>query len=100
MDLWRWGIFESKSSASTWNEFWWDLNYEYLGVWKPQGVPLTDGLDATGKFHIIDNVPYMRYFLASFLQLQFFQAMCEAGGQNNMHTCQLRGSKEAGQLLW
>lgn len=103
MDLWRWNVFENEDAVSLWNQNWWDLHHEYLGVTKPAGYKIREDnvMDAAGKFHIIDNIPYIRYFLGSFLQVQFYEAMCTAAGwKNDMHACQIRGSKDAGQLLW
>lgn len=79
MDLWRWNVFENADAVPAWNDNWWKLNYELLGISKPEGYGQNetdnDGLDAAGKFHIIDNIPYIRYFMASFLQIQFYEAM-------------------------
>ncbi|CAL8109844.1 unnamed protein product [Orchesella dallaii] len=103
MDLWRWEVFENPNRVLQWNDVWWEMNEQFLGITKPfPGYNTKDGLDAAGKFHIIDNIPYVRYFLASFLQLQFYEAMCKAteDWDGNLHTCRLKGSKPAGAVLW
>lgn len=105
MDLWRWKIFENPDKVTEWNDWWWQLNEEFLGITKPRPDYNVngDGLDAAGKFHVIDNIPYIRYFLASFLQVQFYEAMCKASDERwdgNLHRCEIKGSKEAGELLW
>lgn len=107
MDLWRWELFENPNRVSEWNDLWWQLNENFLGVTKPHPDYNVngEGLDAAGKFHIIDNIPYIRYFLGSFLQLQFYEAMCQqtyssSSWNGDMHHCQIRGSKRAGSLLW
>ena len=53
------------------------------------------------KFHVPDNTPYMPYFLSGFLQVQFFEAMCEAdhGADYDLHKCDLYNSKRAGSRL-
>ena len=58
-------------------------------------------LDALAKFHVPDNTPYMPYFLSGFLQVQFFEAMCEAdhGADYDLHKCDLYNSKRAGSRL-
>ena len=102
MDLWRWYIFENEDKPETWNEQWWKLHEELLGISPPTGYN-TEGLDATGKYHIVQNIPYIRYFLSSFLQLQFFEALCRHGGKEelrDLHECQLRGNEKAGTRLW
>lgn len=105
MDMWRWKIFVNEKDASQWNREWWSLHHSILGVSKPSPSALgpvreSDLLDAAGKFHIIDNIPYIRYFFASFLQIQLYESMCEAAGWRDMHACKIRGSKAAGQRLW
>jgi len=32
--------------------------------------------------------------------MQFYEAMCKASGHVDMHSCQIRGSKAAGKVLW
>ncbi|ODM97383.1 Angiotensin-converting enzyme [Orchesella cincta] len=103
MDLWRWEVFENPDKVLQWNDVWWEMNEQFLGITKPfPGYNTKDGLDAAGKFHIIDNIPYIRYFLASFLQLQFYESMCKAteNWDGNLHTCRIKGSKPAGAVLW
>jgi hypothetical protein len=48
VDLWRWKVFENDEYAIHWNELWWRLNLEYLGVTPPKGYE-SEGLDALGK---------------------------------------------------
>lgn len=105
MDMWRWDIFEQADKVTKWNDLWWQLNEKYLGITKPAPDynDKGEGLDAAGKFHIIDNIPYIRYFFASFLQLQFYESMCAATGtefNGNLQNCRIRGSTQAGQILW
>ena len=53
--------------------------------------------DPGAKYHIPANVPYARYFLSTFLQFQFLQALCdESGYEGPLHECSFYGSKEAG----
>lgn len=102
MDTWRWNVFEKEDAVKGWNHNWWKLHHDYIGVTQPDGYNIEEetAMDAAGKFHIIDNIPYIRYFFGSFLQIQFYESMCNAAGWNDMHSCKIRGSKSAGQLLW
>src|SRR2546430_12869826 len=54
-----------------------------------------EAFDAAAKFHIANNVPYMRYFLARILQYQFYKAACEqVGWKGPLHRCSFYGAKE------
>jgi len=100
VDTWRWHIFEGRVKYEDWNAHWWHLRESLQGVKSP--VPRSKyQLDALAKFHVPDNTPYMPYFLSGFLQVQFFEAMCEAGhgGDFDINKCDLFNSKEAGRKL-
>ena len=40
-----------------------------------------DDFDAAGKFHISNNVPYIRYFISFIVQFQFYEKMCIKAGE-------------------
>ncbi len=57
-----------------------------------------DAFDPGAKFHIANNVPYLRYFLAYILQFQFYEAACKAAGwEGPLHRCSLYGNEEVGR---
>jgi len=59
-----------------------------------------DAFDPGSKYHISNNVPYTRYFLAHILQFQFYRAACDTvGWKGPLHRCSFYGSKEAGEKL-
>jgi len=100
VDTWRWHVFEGRIKYEDWNTHWWHLRESLQGVKSP--VPRGEHqLDPLAKFHVPDNTPYMPYFLSGFLQVQFFEAMCEAdhGGDYDLHKCDLYNSKRAGSRL-
>ena len=120
VDLWRWDVFAGRVDMDNYNRHWWKLRYELQGVRPP--VPRTEAnFDALAKFHIPDNSPYMpyvfdffiflirnywfnliyRYFFSSFLQVQFFEGMCEAeyGREVNLRTCDIYNSTSAGKRM-
>ncbi|HMD34938.1 MAG TPA: M2 family metallopeptidase, partial [Vicinamibacterales bacterium] len=52
------------------------------------------------KYHVPDNTPYTRYFLAGILQFQFHRALAKAAGCTlPLHRCSIYDSKEAGTRL-
>ena len=56
--------------------------------------------DPGAKYHVPDNTPYARYFLADILQFQFHRGLSKAAGCTTpLHRCSIYESKEAGQRL-
>jgi peptidyl-dipeptidase A len=97
IDQWRWQVFSGEITPEHYNQAWWDLRRHYQGVAPP--VPRTEAdFDPGAKYHIPDNTPYTRYFLAYILQFQFHKALCDAAGYKGpLHECSVFGSKEAGE---
>jgi len=59
-----------------------------------------DFFDPGAKYHVPDNTPYTRYFLAHILQFQFHRALAQAAGcQGPLHRCSIYESKPAGARL-
>ncbi|XP_031327356.1 angiotensin-converting enzyme-like [Photinus pyralis] len=112
IDKYRWDIFKGRIVQENYNKEFWDLNYKIRGVSPPE----TRGekyFDAGAKFHVPDNTPYIRYFLAGFLQVDMFNSLCKLAvcgknGDGNMsnycpyiplHLCDIYGSKKSGKKL-
>lgn len=99
MDQYRWKVFSGEISPDEYNAAWWELRERYQGV-APPVVRSEEFFDPGAKYHIANNVPYTRYYLAAVLQFQFFRALCnEAGFDGPLHECSIYGSTEAGQRL-
>jgi peptidyl-dipeptidase A len=96
VDQWRWKVFSGEIKPADYNKSWWELRRKYQGVAPPVARSEAD-FDPGAKYHIADNVPYARYFLASILQFQFHRALCkEAGYTGPLHRCSIYGNKAAG----
>jgi peptidyl-dipeptidase A len=96
MDQWRWKVFSGEITPENYNEAWWELRERIQGVRPPTDRP-ADAFDPGAKYHIANNVPYLRYFLAYMLQFQFYQAACEqAGWEGPLHRCTIYGNEEVG----
>jgi peptidyl-dipeptidase A len=96
VDKWRWGVFSGRITPERYNSAWWDLvaEYQYL---MPPGPRPSDAFDPGAKFHIADNTPYARYFLAEIYEFQFYRAGCRlAGWQGPLHRCSIFGNKAVG----
>ncbi|MBV9155944.1 MAG: M2 family metallopeptidase [Acidobacteriaceae bacterium] len=97
IDKWRWEVFSGQIKPSDYNKAWWKLREEYQGVAPPVDRSEAD-FDPGAKYHIPDNTPYARYFLAAVYQFQFYRAMCQAAGNTGpLNRCSVYGSKEAGK---
>jgi peptidyl-dipeptidase A len=99
VDEWRWKVFSGDVKPADYNKAWWDLRLKYQGV-APSSPRGEEFFDAGAKYHVPDNTPYMRYFLARILQFQFHRALSKiAGCTTPLHRCSIYESKEAGQRL-
>jgi len=99
IDQWRWNVFSGAIKPEDYNKSWWELRLKYQGV-APPTVRGEEFFDPGAKYHIPDNTPYARYFLAGILQFQFHRALSElAGCTTPLHRCSIYESKEAGRRL-
>ncbi|CAH1388984.1 unnamed protein product [Nezara viridula] len=97
--LWRHKVFMGEINVTNYNSEWWKLRSEYQGICPP--VKRTeDDFDVGCKQHIIANQPYIKYFLSTILQFQFYEALCKQSGfQGPLHKCNIIGSEKAGKTL-
>jgi peptidyl-dipeptidase A len=96
MDQWRWRVFRGQVTPAEYNAEWWRLREQYQGIRAP-GTRPADAFDPGAKYHIANNVPYLRYFLSYVLQFQFYQAACQqAGWEGPLHRCTVYGNAEIG----
>ncbi|CAG4963603.1 unnamed protein product [Colias eurytheme] len=110
LDEYRWRLFEGSLDMGYMNKEFWNLVKELQGI-APLGNRGESYFDVGAKYHVADNVPYVRYFLSSFVQHQLFERLCKAAvfGRKNveesmpssiaLHRCDIYGSKVAGKIL-
>lgn len=99
VDKWRWGVFSGQISPAHYNEAWWDLVSRYQHV-VPPGPRPPNAFDPGAKYHVADNTPYARYFLADIYEFQFYRAACRlAGWQGPLNRCSVYRNKEVGAKL-
>lgn len=99
VDKWRWQVFSGELAPETYNDGWWKLRTQYQGI-RPPTERGADAFDPGAKYHVPNNTPYTRYFLAAVLQVQFYKAACDMiGWQGPLHRCSFYGSKEVGEKL-
>ena len=79
IDQWRWKVFAGEITPAQYNKAWWDLRLKYQGV-APPSARGEEFFDPGAKYHVPDNTPYTRYFLADILQFQFHRALAKAAG--------------------
>jgi peptidyl-dipeptidase A len=99
IDQWRWKVFSGEVTPANYNKAWWDLRLKYQGI-APPSMRGEEFFDPGAKYHVPDNTPYTRYFLARILQFQFHRALSKtAGCTTPLHRCSIYQSKEAGAKL-
>jgi peptidyl-dipeptidase A len=99
VDQWRWRVFSGDISPSEYNAAWWNLRETYQGVKAPVERSESN-FDPGAKFHVPNNTPYTRYFLAHILQFQFHREMCAlAGHEGPLNRCSIYGSEAVGERL-
>ena len=99
IDQWRWKVFSGEVTPAQFNQAWWDLRLKYQGV-APPSARGEEFFDPGAKYHVPDNTPYTRYFLAHILQFQFHRALAKtAGCTTPLHRCSIYESAQAGQRL-
>ncbi|KYN06359.1 Angiotensin-converting enzyme [Cyphomyrmex costatus] len=97
VDRWRWRVFSDGVEDMT--EHWWELRLQYQGIVPPVSR-FERNFDPAAKYHIPADSPYTKYFVSTVLQFQLFQSLCEISGHTDeLHTCDLYRSREAGRLL-
>lgn len=100
IDKWRWDVYAGKVKPEQYNDHWWKLRRQYQGIEPPIARAATD-FDAGAKYHVPNNVAYVRYFLARVLQFQFHRALCKIAGHTGpLHECSIYQNKAAGAAFW
>ncbi|MBW8862191.1 MAG: M2 family metallopeptidase, partial [Acidobacteria bacterium] len=91
--------FAGEVTPDQYNTAWWDLRMKYQGI-APPSPRGEEFFDAGAKYHVPDNTPYTRYFLAAILQFQFHRAMAKiAACTLPLNRCSTYDNKEAGRRL-
>src|SRR4026209_976037 len=99
IDQWRWKVFSGEITPAQYNQAWWALRLKYQGI-APPSPRGEEFFDPGAKYHVPDNTPYTRYFLADILHFQFHRALSKtAGCATPLHRCSIYESKEAGKRL-
>ncbi len=99
VDQWRWKVFSGEVKPEDYNKAWWELRLKYQGV-APPSARGEEFFDAGAKYHVPDNTPYTRYFLAAILQFQFHRALSKTAGCTlPLNRCSIYQSKPAGERL-
>ncbi|XP_066902333.1 angiotensin-converting enzyme isoform X1 [Halyomorpha halys] len=97
--LWRHKVFTGEINATNYNSEWWKLRSEYQGIYPPTKRS-EDDFDVGSKQHIVANQPYIKYFLSTILQFQFYEALCRLSNfQGPLHKCDITSSTIVGKTL-
>ena len=99
LDKWRSGVFDGDIDESNLNSSWWSLREEYQGI-NTSYERSENYFDPGAKYHIPGNTPYTRYYLASIMQYQFHEALCNLIDYDGyLHECSIYGNKDAGDRI-
>jgi len=99
-DIWRWNIFSGKVNESEWNNEFWRLKLEMVGVAPAVDRSDEGNLDGSCLFHINQDYDMIRYFVRTILQFQFLETLCEESGHTGpLYRCDFSGSEAAGNKL-
>lgn len=60
IDMWRWNIYSGKIAPEDYNCEWWKLRQEYQGL-EPPVDRSEDDFDPAAKYHVVADVPYIRF---------------------------------------
>jgi len=98
-DMWRWKIFSGEVPLEEWNDLYWQMNHDVVGVNTPVERSSLD-LDPPTIYHIAQDYPMINYFVRTILQFQFAEKLCEISGHvGPFHRCDFSGSSEVGSAL-
>ncbi|XP_023220413.1 angiotensin-converting enzyme-like isoform X3 [Centruroides sculpturatus] len=100
IDLWRYEVFEGRLSSSDMTKRWWELRKYYQGVGPPSEEDIKE-FDPGTKYHVANNVPYIRYYFSRFLEHQIHESLCRMSESTDesLHHCCLYGATQAGSIL-
>jgi peptidyl-dipeptidase A len=99
IDQWRWKVFAGEIAPAEYNKAWWDLKLKYQGV-APPSARGEEFFDPGAKYHVPDNTPYTRYFLAAILQFQFHRGLAKTAGCTlPLNRCSIFENQAAGDRL-
>lgn len=99
VETWLWRVLNGTISENDLNKGWWRLKHDLQGIQPP--VPRSEeDFDPAAKYHIAEGSHYIHYYIAHYLQFQFFEALCKISGHTGpLHRCDFYKSKDAGKLL-
>jgi peptidyl-dipeptidase A len=99
IDQWRWKVFSGEVTPDHYNSAWWDLRLKYQGI-APPSQRGEQFFDPGAKYHVPDNTPYMRYFLADIAAVPVPPGALEGGRLHRpLHRCSIYESKARARTL-
>lgn len=103
VEKYRWSLFRGEVDKSKWNCAFWKLREEFSGI-EPPVVRSEKDFDPPAIYHIAADVEYLRYFVSTIIQFQFYESVCIKAGQYDpknpklpLDNCDIYGSLAAGK---
>ena len=99
LDKYRFALFRGEIDRDhELNSMWWAMRIEYGGVMAAVHRSDATNFDPGAKFHVPDNTPYFRYFIAHILQFQFYRSLCKLKGhRGQLYLCDIYQRKDVGE---
>ncbi|KAJ8035990.1 Angiotensin-converting enzyme [Holothuria leucospilota] len=99
IENWRYSVFNGSTPNTDYNKVWWELRKRFQGVVPPVERSEAD-FDPASKYHVIADIPFLRYLFGNIQEFQFHDALCELAMQPPpIHDCDIFGSRAAGNAL-
>ncbi|XP_014768719.1 angiotensin-converting enzyme [Octopus bimaculoides] len=99
LEKWRWRVYQGDISSANYTQAWWKMRYDYQGIHPPLQRTESD-FDPGSKYHVLADIPYIRYFFSTVLQYQIHEKLCQITGRNiPIQHCDIAGTKEVGAKL-
>ncbi|XP_042907536.2 angiotensin-converting enzyme [Parasteatoda tepidariorum] len=96
VELWRYALFSHQIDDII--KKWWDYRKAFQGI-EPPDDESAELFEPGSKYHILNNIPYMRYFVSRFLEHEFMEGLCDTSGAKNDPFCCFITSHVAGERL-
>ncbi|GAB1608681.1 angiotensin-converting enzyme-like [Argonauta hians] len=98
LEKWRWLVYRGDITTSNYTKSWWKMRYHFQGIHPPVKRFESD-FDPGSKYHVLADIPYIRYFLSTILQYQIHESLCQVTKNIASQRCDITGSQEAGAKL-
>ncbi|CAG0925772.1 unnamed protein product, partial [Notodromas monacha] len=98
-------LFKGIAPLDQMNAHWWKLREEIQGLKAPV-TRTEEDFDPGAKYHVASGSQYVKYFVSTIIQFQFYEALCKVAKEyepNNpkkpLHRCDFYQNLDAGDVF-